>query len=83
MGNSQPKRGKDSSGQHAASNNPPPHQQQQQQQSAPLMSALPHLESLPVQPIVPLTEAQKAIILETWKLLEQDIANVGIIVFIK
>lgn len=31
----------------------------------------------------PLTEDQKRLILETWKILEKDIASVGILVFIK
>ena len=34
-------------------------------------------------PAVQLNEEQKKIIFETWKVLEQDIGSVGIIVFIK
>ncbi len=34
-------------------------------------------------PAVQLNDEQKKIILETWKVLEQDIGSVGIIVFIK
>lgn len=37
----------------------------------------------PSKPAVPLTEEQKLLIQETWKILEKDIAEVGIIVFIQ